>query len=1295
MRFTRFHYYCNNLIHQMVSRSARTAPPGLDTQIISTVKKPIPTRELLARLQKLADSLSAVDQNNVSPDSYKQIAHDLGNKKLLKHQNLGVQSFTCCSIADILRIYAPEAPYTPEELSSIFSAFFVQFSHLWDEGNAYFLQQSYLLKRLVEVRSIILVADLPDALLLISTIFNTMYTLASKGFPTKLEPIAADMLAEIISEADSVPRDVVSLVLKKLTSAPQKGLTGSLSNISNPGFAFSLAVCEANVDKLSRLVAQLFSEMLDDSATSTEEGEIDYEASYQTLEKIHAWSVQIWRNVPDLLGSVMGLISDELNSDSQKIRILATTTIGDMISSSLMGFVDSNVAYFVNKHKNTWNLWLKKNSDASFAVRAKWAEQVSSVLASTSVTSDMANDLSNGLIKCLRDTHEKVRFEACKSMESLPFHVFTNRFCKEDVLTTLLQLTREKNTDIRNKAIKITAYIFDNFLKQLSKHEITDFGSLNNTAVEKLEQVILKDIPNTLLQLNYINDKSINASVDVALFERLLPFEDDSSARVERLCKFYTSLDARSKAVLVASFKRQRKFSETLEQLIKISETLILNERGNSKNDEDFTDKEMLLIKIDKIIQWVSVSFPSNFNTVACLEKFVGLKNPRFLTLISNCILVNSDYKTVKNSIKELLSKLGEPKSLKSSDDCSRVTTADMLSNMKILLYRSSNIFFNKSNVTELLKISRDTKNLHSESSNELISIVSSISPEVFKTHIKIITDVVVNKGLSVELSFLKSYYHLLKKFPGEFPDDPEAVKQLRDLALNGSPIQAKYAMKVTGCSESKELAISKITEEILPLDPKSRFFGTRISSLAEIYLIDPLSLEQHSHEINSVIVENVLRCNRTDDNQYRSPLQDGWIDDEALYQENYCLLAEKLMSLRLILNRIRVAAETNSDPVSIEKALRLFLTIISNSGEIVKMKPGSLATPLSFQKRLRLYAGESLLKLAKYPHLDQLIGFGTVSKLEKLVHDECKELREHFLKTLKRYLVSNRISEKFLHLVFFVGHDPEETIKNDVMTWTRAFHKRLQSKSEIVFERIIVRLIHAISHDERFVKFLSGDTDASPEDGDPQVKAYVYILRFFSLYLEAVASEKNASLLYYFASRVKQYRDSQIEQDLYGLETPPAEVMNLYRVAELCQLMIKELADSKNWNLQTYPGKMKLPSDIYAPMEDYQEAQATISRIYISDEVQIELRQHLKKIMGNTASKRKAVARAVPKKRQRAPKPKKSKKKKYESDDELQDNEAMPAAIRRSSRRSTAKVLYEEPGGSDSEEEVSQDDSD
>lgn len=87
--------------------------------IISTVNEPIPTKELLSRLQILTDELSAVHQDQVDIETFASIKKDLANKKLLKHANVGVQAYVCCGISDILRIYAPDAPFTANELADI------------------------------------------------------------------------------------------------------------------------------------------------------------------------------------------------------------------------------------------------------------------------------------------------------------------------------------------------------------------------------------------------------------------------------------------------------------------------------------------------------------------------------------------------------------------------------------------------------------------------------------------------------------------------------------------------------------------------------------------------------------------------------------------------------------------------------------------------------------------------------------------------------------------------------------------------------------------------------------------------------------------------------------------------------------------------------------------------------------------------------------------------------------------------------------------------------------------------
>ncbi|SGZ55259.1 CIC11C00000000785 [Sungouiella intermedia] len=1282
----------------------------VNTSIISTIANPIATKELLARLLALVDTLSATDQTE-TPQDYASIAADLANKKLLHHSNKAVLAYACCGLADILRLYAPDAPYTHNELSGIFKAFFAQFSNLWDQLNPSYLQQCYVLKRLVEVRLIILVVDLPDAPDLISQLFDTMFLVASKGFPEKLEHLACEMLAEVFSEAESVPQKVVMLLLKKLTATPESGLTTSTSNISNPGLAFSLAVCEANVDKMSRYVAQLFSEMLDESAR-VKNGATDYEASYLALEKIHAWSVQIWRYVPELLNSVMGLINDELNSDSERVRLLSTSTIGNMLASSPEASPESNLVHFINTHKITWQNWLKVSSDISPIVRAKWVEQVPGILCSQSVTSDMTTELCTGFTKCLADINERVRFATCRALELLPFSIFSSKVCTEDTLTTLFRLSREKNSDIHDVTIRVLADVYNTYSDLRAQSEVVDFGNLSEEEVKKVERMLAVELPNVILQLNYVNDKSLTATVDICLFEKLVPFREDSLKRVSRLCAFYDALDDRSKASYFAIVTRQKKFADALQKFLDLALENLKNHsiEGEDKENQPTEDtKDQMRSKTNKTIEWLTASFPPGLRSLDCLERFFQMRNARLIKLISKCISSDTDFKSVKNSLKELLVKFNDSKTLKIDNEKNSITASDMVSTMKILLYRSSNIFFNKTNTSELIKISKELSHKYQEISNELINRLSSIFPDVFKNQIKVLSDLIVVRKVEIEDSLIQSYSHFIKKYPEFFPEDSEFAESLQLIATEGSPHQARYAVKIIGYCDRKELFFSNIAEKVLPLKPSSPLFATHLSALAEIYLIEPLVLGAHSNDISTVIVDEVLRKNRLKNLKKEYVTSEEWITDAQLREGNKELSAlnEKLLSIRLIVNRVRSVVNDNSDLKDLgsvlEKPLKLLTTIVTNSGEIVKSKPDLLPTPPCFQQRLRLESGLNILKLARYPSINLLINNSVISILSRLLHDKSSQVRANFLESLEKKLTHNAISERFLHLIFFVGHDPDDEIKRNALLWIASNFRRCEERNDIVYERVLARLIHAIAHEDRFTRMMN---DVKGDEVQPEVDAYAYALSYISMYLDSIAKEENISLLYYVASRVKQYRDGQVDPELYAMEDLPDAAVNLYRITELCQLMIKELADSKGWNLQTWPGKMKLPSDLFAPMDDYQEAQKVISRIYIPDDVQIELRQTLKKPTLRFNQKRKAhtLSTAPPRKRiskskvSRNPKSTRTHKskaaKKNESDDEEEETESLQKEPRRSTR-TRATVKYTEAADSEDNEGESEESSD
>jgi sister-chromatid-cohesion protein PDS5 len=56
--------------------------------------------------------------------------------------------------------------------------------------------------------------------------------------------------------------------------------------------------------------------------------------------------------------------------------------------------------------------------------------------------------------------------------------------------------------------------------------------------------------------------------------------------------------------------------------------------------------------------------------------------------------------------------------------------------------------------------------------------------------------------------------------------------------------------------------------------------------------------------------------------------------------------------------------------------------------------------------------------------------------------------------------------------------------------------------------------------------------------------------------------------------------------------EDPADPVQNLYRLAEIAQVLIQNRAKHQGWVLSSYPGKVKFPKDIFQNLHDPLEAQ-------------------------------------------------------------------------------------------------------
>lgn len=76
----------------------------------------IPIADLLQRLQSLSQELRNYDQDDIFKDSLTKVSQELASSQLLAHRDRGVRAWATCCIVEVLRLCAPDAPFTANQI---------------------------------------------------------------------------------------------------------------------------------------------------------------------------------------------------------------------------------------------------------------------------------------------------------------------------------------------------------------------------------------------------------------------------------------------------------------------------------------------------------------------------------------------------------------------------------------------------------------------------------------------------------------------------------------------------------------------------------------------------------------------------------------------------------------------------------------------------------------------------------------------------------------------------------------------------------------------------------------------------------------------------------------------------------------------------------------------------------------------------------------------------------------------------------------------------------------------------
>lgn len=337
--------------------------------------RPIAVTDLLRRLRKLYDELSAMDQfeveDQVGRDSVTPKAQELGNTQLLGHKDKGVKAWTLACIVQMFRILAPNAPYKAGQLRDIFSLVAsTVIPALANQSGPYQQQYAEILSSLANLRSIVLITDLPGSENLILNLFSNCFDVLSgntkgAGVEQVAKTVQYNMtiaLSAIIQEGGKPPDGVLDILLAQFLRADpdtmaQSGapVPRSLDDIS-PAYNVARSICSQCTEPLSIAISNYYSSVLIDASEAPvssksgkakgrkrthaeSEDESDdglmtppVEQDFGDVEKAHRLLRELWRTSSDVIDGVVPQITSEMKAENVQIRTLAVQTVGDMVA---------------------------------------------------------------------------------------------------------------------------------------------------------------------------------------------------------------------------------------------------------------------------------------------------------------------------------------------------------------------------------------------------------------------------------------------------------------------------------------------------------------------------------------------------------------------------------------------------------------------------------------------------------------------------------------------------------------------------------------------------------------------------------------------------------------------------------------------------------------------------------------------------------------------------------------------------------------------------------------------------
>ncbi|GAA5968515.1 hypothetical protein JCM11641_007665 [Rhodosporidiobolus odoratus] len=1161
------------------------APPSLRGQS---------TSELSKRLKTLHNHLQDFDQDLVDTDSLTSAARDLIHPSLLLHKDKGVKAYVGACLVDILRLYAPDAPYTSAELKDLFDFLIRQFRHVGSVNDPHQAEFFFIVDSLASVKSIVLVCDLDAADELVERIFKECFDTISTTSPKNVEIALSDILLSILDELPSVPPTVVDTLTSQFLPKAIKARPAA--------FRLATDVCKGASDKLQRYVSQYFGETImatvegrvgngedesdeeddDDDSDAGPGGERKRKGKGKGKKKVtkggeeelsehfvqaHDLIRSLHRHVPSLLLSVIPQLEAELVTSNPSYRRLATAVLGAMFGEP-PGHGD-----LAREFPATWKEWGRRSKDRDAKVRVAVADRTGRILREHQ---ELGSDIEAILLALLTDGDEKVRLAACTVFEEMDYETAAHHVTRR-ALETLANRLADKKDKVRAVTFKALGKLYDLAFPEIESRDegaIRQFGWIPERLLDALKFVGTEGISTVQRHL-----------VDATFSTHILPrpktekeAESDLSSWVDRflLVERHIATPAHKAALMhLTKLAEQREGRNPWESYITTCE------RWNSGIIDDEDQKEPIRQFLKMTIKAVSANMPEPAKAADDLHNFAKQNIPHMYKELKVMLDPQTDLKTYIKNERDFfrrLEKFPSPTSI----------TQTFTTFLRSYSYQ----YLSRSSISQLLKrlqagqsnlptvgtsASASEADQFAASAERTLEYVSRHRPVVHRSHVAELGKLLGNEaaeGRVVEVAL--HALAKLKKVDEKVAIESKLAKRVLQFAQSGSnERQAKQAATMIALDQDRPGSVDDLVEHL------STALGAAVddelpahfAALARLARYGRDAFENKSEAITEAALEVLVRAGVEGETAE---------DEDTTWQEDADLdplTRARVLSIEILVNRCLSYARTESAAKVAKPVFELLWPLLQTAGG------GEETYSIPVASRLRLAAGLAILKLlaSKDPHYSREI-VSRLDLLARLSQDACFEVRDRFLKKLVTYLREKRLHPQVLPrlnmVLFLVAHEPEEELHEAVVHFAKSRKRLPDAERQQLWEAPFLRLVHMLAHHPDF------------EGEEHEAEDVKTMAKYFELYFDVFVTADNISYLYYLASRVKTVRDKH----------PNEHNPNLYILSELAQHLLKTIGKRHSWPIQTHPGQVALPSDIFQKIPTADEAKLVAGKTWLDE---------------------------------------------------------------------------------------------